>query len=153
MNKLHEMLKIADIHANKIQFALNELKGIFPINENKIETLNRDELLLTELLVHRFGKLQDLIGAKIIRAFFEESEKEAEEMVDKLTMTDKLNQLERLEIINSVEIWKDMRDIRNYLTHEYPEEPGKTADNLNALYTLAPKLLEILENIKKRSNI
>jgi hypothetical protein len=149
MNKLHEMIKIADIHASKIKLAMNEIKDIFPVDEVKVETLNQESFLFIELLVARFSKLQDSIGEKIIDAFFEEQD----ERVDGLTMIDKLNKLERLRIIDNVEIWKEMRDVRNYLTHEYPEDPGKTAKYLNVLYTLAPKLLEIVENIKKRSNM
>lgn len=149
MNKLHEIIKIADIHASKIRLAMNEIKDIFPIDEHKVETLNQEKFLFIELLVGRFSKLQDSIGEKIIDAFFEEKD----ERVDDLTMIDKLNKLERLRIIDDAEIWKKMRRVRNYLTHEYPELPAKTAKYLNVLYTLAPKLLEILENIKKKSNM
>lgn len=147
MNKLDEMLKIADIHSSRIELALNELKSIFPITEDKVDRLSREELLLTELLVSRFAKLQDLIEEKIIDALFVEKD----ERVENLMMIDKLNKLERLEIIDNVKIWKTMGDVRNYLTHEYPENPEKTAENLNALVVLAPKLLAILKNIKDKS--
>jgi len=150
MNKLDEIFKIADIHASRIEFALNELKPIFPIDEHKVENLSTEELLLTDMLVLRFAKLQDFIGRKLIDTLFAETR----EIIDELTMIDKLHKLERLGIIDSVATWDKMRDVRNYLTHEYPENPEnpeKTADNLNSLVTLAPKLLKILQNIKDKS--
>lgn len=147
MNKLDEIFKIADIHASRIEFALNELKPIFPIDEHKVENLSTEELLLTDMLVLRFAKLQDFIGRKLIDNLFAETR----EIIDELTMIDKLHKLERLGIIDSVATWDKMRDIRNYLPHEYPENPKKTADNLNSLVTLAPKLLKILQNIKDKS--
>jgi len=102
------------------------------------------------MLVLRFAKLQDFIGRKLIDTLFAETR----EIIDELTMIDKLHKLERLGIIDSVATWDKMRDVRNYLTHEYPENPEnpeKTADNLNSLVTLAPKLLKILQNIKDKS--
>ena len=69
MSEISEIIKIADIHQHRIQMAINGLQHYLPFTANKITTLAERELLLTELLVARFGKLQDLLGNKIINIF------------------------------------------------------------------------------------
>ena len=59
MKELKEMLKIADIHADRINMALAKLNKILPFTKENIIAINEQELLLTDFLVHRFGKLQD----------------------------------------------------------------------------------------------
>jgi uncharacterized protein Usg len=67
-----------------------------------------------------------------------------------MTMIDKINKLEKLNIIDDANLWFEMREIRHHLTHEYPDHPEITARYLNQMFNLAPKLLLLLENIKKR---
>ncbi|MDX2050621.1 MAG: hypothetical protein SFT93_05600, partial [Rickettsiaceae bacterium] len=68
--------------------------------------------------------------------------------LENMTMIDKLNKLEKLQIINSVSTWEEMRRTRNHIAHEYPDKPELTAKYLNQIYNLAPELLNILDNIK-----
>lgn len=147
MKKLQEMLKIADIHADRIRLAMTKIKHIFPVNAKYIEKIPDNELAWAELLISRFEKLQDFIGGKIIDAFFEDQE----EIVSDFTMIDKLNKLERLGIIEDIEVWRKMREVRNHLAHEYPEHPEIAADYLNQLVDLVPELLRVLNNIKNKS--
>lgn len=148
MNKFHEMIKIADVHAGRIRMALNELAALFPLDQAKVTALTMQDLLLIELLTNRFAKLQDFLGAKLINTFLEENI----ENTQNLTMLDKINKLERLEIIESTELWKEIRDVRNHISHEYPDHPELTAKHLNQIFTLSPKLLNFFEEIKKRAN-
>lgn len=148
MKELHEIIKIADVHAKRINLALTGLNPVLPFNAYKIKSITDEQLLLTDLLVHRFGKLQDLLGNKIIDGFLEL----IDEYSPKLSMLDKIHKLERLEILEDVELWKEMRKVRNHITHEYPEHPDFTAADLNSIIKLAPKLLKILDNIKSKIN-
>ena len=147
MNKLNEVIKIADIHVNRIKMAVDNLKDIFPLDEDKVENLSTEELLFLELLTSRFAKLQDLIGQKIIDEFLISKE----EKIDGYTMIDKLNKLERIGIIANMQVWKGMRETRNHISHEYPGHPEIKARYLNKLFELTPKLLEILDRIKARA--
>ena len=146
MTEINEIIKIADIHADRIKMALNELQPLLPFNAQEIEALEKETLLLTDLLVHRFGKLQDLLGNKIINEFLIL----IDEYDPRLSMLDKIHKLERLEIIEDAELWKEMRKVRNHVTHEYPDHPDFTAKDLNKIVALAPELIQILENIKSR---
>ena len=147
MNPLQEMFKITAIHTKRIELALVELKNVFPLNQQKVLNLSNQELLWIELLISRFAKLQDFLGRKIFDAFL----RITKDYTEDLTMLDKLNQLERLGIIDSADLWEQMREARNHIAHEYPDEPALTAKYLNQIFDFAPKLITILENIKGMS--
>lgn len=149
MSKLEEILKIAEIHRSRIEMSVNDLENIFPLDEKQINNLNKEQLLLLELLTSRFAKLQDLIGKKIIDEFLLSKG----ELIDKDTMIDKINKLERMEIIEDAQIWQRMRDVRNRISHEYPDHPELTAMYLNRLFDLTPQLLAILNRIKESLNV
>lgn len=146
MTDLLEFLKIADIHEQRIKMAIDKLSANLPFTSAKMHTLSEQEILLTELIVSRFGKLQDLLGNKIFDGYLMLNE----ENVDKLTMLDKLHKLEKFDIIENSDLWKEMRQVRNNATHEYPDNPELAATSLNKLIELAPKLLEILEKIRSK---
>ncbi len=147
MNKLTEILKIAEIHAEKIKYSINRLGNLFPISSVKIQNISEQDFLLLELLTTRFSKLQDFMGGKLVDAFLEAKG----ELIHGMTMIDKINKLEKLAILDDANIWFEMRTMRNHLSHEYPDHPEITAKYLNQLFMLAPKLLLFLNNIKERS--
>lgn len=144
MNKLNELLKIADIHAARITRAIKKLSAVFPLSDTTVENLSEENFLFVELLTNRFAKLQDFMGTKLIDAFLEEKA----EMTYNATMIDKVNKLERLGIIHNAQLWTKMREVRNHLAHEYPDHPEITAKYLNEVFLLASELILLLQNIK-----
>ncbi len=146
MNKLAEVLKIADIHVNRIQVALEHIHHFLPFDEKNVSQMTIEDLVWVELLVSRFGKLQDLIGSAVIDMFLES----VEELSSCASMLDKINQLERMAIIDNAQTWKDMRKSRNRIAHEYPDAPELSAKYLNEIVYFCPKLIEILNNIKSK---
>lgn len=146
MNTLNEMVKIADIHADRIRVSIKRIEHLFPIRPDMICFMKEDDLVWIDFLINRFGKLQDLLGSKLIDLFLEQQAEDAE----RITMLDKLNKLERLGMIDSVELWKEMREVRNHIAHDYPDQPALTALYLNKIFKLAPQLLQIFDAIKKR---
>jgi hypothetical protein len=143
MNQLKEIIKIADIHADKISLARQRLQVIFPINVEKFIDLKEEEFLFIELLINRFSKLQDFIGTKLIDSFFELKA----EITSNMTMIDKINRLERLSVIK-VSSWLKMREIRNHLLHEYPDHPEIKVIYINQVFELSSELLDMLNSIK-----
>ena len=147
MNTLKEMFKIADTHVRKIDLAFEALKSVVPFDQKKVLDLSIQDSLWVELLISRFAKLQDFIGKKMIDQFL----KMTKDYSDNMTMLEKLNQLKRLEIIPSVDVWEQMREARNHIAHEDPDEPALTAKYLNQIFEFTPQLIEILNHIKYRS--
>lgn len=146
MKELNEMIKIADIHAERIEIAMHDLKSIYPLNKDTVLNFSKNELMLIELLISRFAKLQDYIGEVLIDNFLQNTG----DYKSNFTMIDKINKLERLEVIEDAELWKEMRKASNHISHEYPNNPALTAQYINQVFHLAPKLIQILHNIKAK---
>lgn len=142
---INQIIEIADIHLNKIHLAIDRTKHLFPINAKLIENLSDDDFVWIELLIVRFGKLQDLIGAKLINIFLQTHQ----ENIEKLTMLDKLNLMERFAILDT-KIWKEIRRIRKNIAHDYPNSSEITAVYLNRICELIPYLENILNKIKEK---
>lgn len=70
-----------------------------------------------------------------------------------MSVIDKINMLEKKEIIQSAQLWKDIRKIRNKLTHEYPNAPILAAGSLNQAFEQVDTLYQILDTIAKRVSI
>lgn len=145
---LQSALEIAQIHAKRLTYAKEKLSPIFPITADKLTSLTNEELLLLELLTSRFAKLQDFMGAKLFSLFLESTG----EVTDEMTFLDKIHKLEKLNIVDNADDWMMMRQVRNHLSHEYPDQPQLTAEYLNQAYGLVSKLLNCLNKISIKMN-
>jgi hypothetical protein len=136
---LEAQQKICALHAQRLQMALDRLNPFLPFDTHNLNNLDPEHLGYLELLTNRFSKLQDAIGAKIFPLILEALEEQ--EDISKKTFIDILNRLEKLEILPSTDHWRDMRDIRNHITHEYPENPNLMVINLNKAISFIQDLL------------
>ena len=145
-NKVKSLIEIARIHESHLLYALNNLADIFPMTEEKVAHLTRQEFLLVDFLINRFCRLQDFMGSSLVNAVLIQ----LNEFADDLTMIDKMNKLEKFHLIKDARLWQEIRKLRNHLIHEYPDHPELVAQFLNQAYPLSFDLLEILNNILKK---
>lgn len=93
-------------------------------------------------------KIQDKIGSKLFRLALQQwREIDSADM----TMLDILNRLERLGIIESVEAWDKLREIRNALTHEYPEDTQLRIENIQLALRGYQQLVDIIAKLEQRT--
>lgn len=97
-------------------------------------------------MTNRFSKLQDMIGTKIFHLFFDT----VGENDEHLSMLDKLHKLEKLSILSNKNIWLQIKELRNHLAHEYPDQPGLTAEFLNQTHALSYTLINIWHTLLGR---
>lgn len=133
------IIEIADIHEQRIKQALDIIAPKLPLTSATVTSCSDYELMAIELLTSRFSKLQDYLGTKVFNLFFEATS----ENIDDLTLIDKLNRLEKYGIIEDAHLWQVIRKSRNFLAHEYPNEPEITAISLNRIISLIPELLAV----------
>lgn len=145
MKSTESLLKIAEIHADRLRYAMSELKHKMPLSAQAIAHLSNKDVLIFELYASRFSKLQDFMGAVLFTAALQVSGEQADEM----TFLDKLHKLEKLKLVVDASEWMRMRQVRNSLSHEYPDHPELTAAFFNQAYTLGPMLLECLDRIMR----
>lgn len=144
MKALLPLLEIANIHSDRMSIAIDHIKNKIPVTADKINHLTHEELSFFELYASRFSKLQDFMGSNLFTAVLEN----AGEQTETLTFIDKLNKLEKLQVITSADEWKKMRNIRKILSHEYPDRPEITADIFNIAFSYGPMLLDSLKQIR-----
>jgi len=67
-----------------------------------------------------------------------------------MAFRDTLNKLERLEIIPSVAKWMEFREIRNTLTHEYPDNEDEIIEGIKLALIVYSEIKDIYDNIKNK---
>jgi hypothetical protein len=151
MSKIEEIaifksnIDVCNTHKERIQMANAILNQKFPFTAEKIEHLDQLELGMCEMLINRFSKLQDMIGEKI----FPNVLLLLGEDIYQKTFIDRLNMLEKLGIIDDANQWQNYRNARNAATHEYPDNLGKMAENLNHVMTLSQELVVFWNKLRQ----
>lgn len=124
---LKSHITACDRHIEMIEFCYQSIEKYFPFTANKIESLTKLEITQVDDFLNRLAKFQDTVGAKIFFYLL----KILGEDVDKLSYIDRLNRLEKLEILPSADLWQEMRKVRNYMVDEYPDNLDTIVMNLN----------------------
>ncbi|KFJ42681.1 nucleotidyltransferase domain-containing protein [Francisella philomiragia] len=146
INKLKQdkIINECEKHLQRLNYAKKELKSKFPLSLEAYQNLSQEDIQAIDQFIYRFSKLQDTIGEKLIKIAFAKYE----ENVDKYSFIDILNRLEKAEILIAQD-WKDLRNIRNELSHNYEDDPVQSTAILNLAYEKEQVLEDIYSSIKK----
>ncbi len=106
---------------------------------------NYENTRIVNSFLFNFGKLQDKIGAKLFKQVLYEL-KEIDTF--ELPMLDVLHMLEKMYILESVQEWEKLREIRNILAHEYPFEIEERVENIDLALEGFVLLEKIYEKLK-----
>ena len=96
------------------------------------------------MMTTRFGKLQDIIGSKIFPIILNLLEEEA------VAFIDKLNKLEKLGYIDDANWWIELREIRNKIAHDYPDDHDLICSHLCVFILKAAELIEFWQKLKTK---
>ncbi len=146
---LGSYLDICGIHASRLKMALSHVIHLYPMEATSFLQLKDEELSYLELLISRFSKLQDILGSKIFPLLVDLLQEESKGN----SFLDILHQLEKLELLPSAKDWINMRELRNHLTHEYPEHPDFMADNCNQAIVVSQDLLKYWNDLEEKARI
>jgi len=125
--KLEPAIKECRLHQHRLEYALGQLHGKFPITATQWQNLDDETIADIDQLLFRYNKLQNAVGQRLFPAIL----MLGGEWRDDETFIDKLNRLEKIGAIPSADRWSEIRRIRNRKTHEYPDAPERNADNVN----------------------
>ncbi|CAK0756359.1 conserved hypothetical protein [Gammaproteobacteria bacterium] len=138
-SKLEDSWRECVKHIYHLSCALADLQKIGTLTKERYAILSDEEIRTLDQFVFRFSKLQDAVGVRLFSSILEYLE---EPYVGR-PMIDKLNRLEKLGFIESVEQWHILREIRNRFSHVYPDNAEKNA----ALLRLAMASVQDLKNL------
>lgn len=100
------------------------------------DMLPPQEKAILDAYLKRFSSVQDFLGAKIFPLLLEISG------ISTSKMSEVLYHIEKEEIIDSLENWIELREVRNELEHDYPEALEEALEDLK----FCIDSLEIIEN-------
>ena len=131
MNK-KEILKKRFDKLEKHYIAIKEYKILIDdlLKESNIydqftfNTLKPEKRAILDAYLKRFASIQDFLGAKIFSLLLEIAG------INNTKMSEVLSNIEKENIIDSLENWIELREIRNELEHDYPEELQEALDDL-----------------------
>lgn len=132
------LLTVAQVHQQRVEAALAHLQPHLPLSAQQLIAADYEVIASAELLISRFGKLQDHLGAKLVPLVVNLSE---EPLPANATFVDKLNCLERLRALPDVATFRRLREVRNDLAHDYPDDPEQAAASLAVVVASVPALL------------
>ncbi|MDD2686370.1 MAG: hypothetical protein PHY62_09455 [Gallionella sp.] len=141
---VHLVLSQCETHARRMLWAKGVLSAIFPLKANQLCELDDATVAVMDQFVSRFAKLQDLMGTKLLPLVLELTK----EPGDLDAFLDKLNRLEKIGALPSVDEWLELREMRNAFAHDYPEDGEQQAAILNLAFVAADRMVEILHQIE-----
>jgi uncharacterized protein YutE (UPF0331/DUF86 family) len=146
------MSEIIEFYLNLVENKLNvlekykkKLSNIYSV-PLKEEYFENDDLILEELLdaiVYKFNKIQSIISEKLFKLILEYVGINAKEknFIEILSILDKEGILE-------IEKWRKLREIRNKITHDYPDELEEIVNGINELLENINYLKKVFEKLK-----
>jgi len=141
--KMQKYLNECSKHKMRIEKSYAKVKEIFPLSAPRYQSLTDDEVEAIDQYLFRFAKLQDTLGKRVFRSLVSEYEDNAET----LTFLDVLNRLEKIGLLDNVNVWKRLRDVRNEISHQYDDEPQEMAEALNNIFAYKSELIAIFDKI------
>jgi len=145
-DRLHEAIKLCEVHCERMDFAHKKLKQYFPLTKEAYLEMPPEDLSYFDQLIFRFSKLQDSMGNKLFTALLDNLEEETRGV----PFLDILGKLESLNFLRDKNIWIQLRETRNIVTHEYPFITEAVVDGLNLLDEHSRLLTEIWGDMKEK---
>jgi hypothetical protein len=130
-------------HAAILRRARTELGDVRFVRES-VEDIPSETIRLLDQSAYRFGKLQDTLGMRVLPGVLDLSD---EPFPEGTPFGQKLQRLERLNVIPSVKQWRTLRELRNQLAHEYVDAPALKAAALNRFLDGVDGLLQIWHQV------
>jgi len=142
--KLEKIFYECDKHILRINSASQKMAVFMPLDSKKYIDLTDDAVGYIDQFLFRFAKLQDAMGQKLFKTIliFLDEEVEGKPFVDIL------NLMEKLDLLESAYIWRELRDDRNELSHNYEDESEQMSETINKLYDKKDLLVDIYQKIK-----
>lgn len=144
VEKIEKIFYECDKHLLRIKSSAKELEPLMPLDKDSYVHLNDDNIQALDQFLFRFSKLQDAMGQKLFKTIL----MYLDEDVEGKPFIDILNMMEKFSLINRAHDWKQLRDDRNELAHNYEDEPEEMSENINTLFQKRVLIENIYSKIK-----
>jgi len=140
---ISETFQTLDLHIDRANRAYDEVVH-FADGLNAQVMDDFDKVKVIDSFIFRFIKIQDLMGNKLFKEILDA----LGEYQVSMSMLDVLDRLEQLELLHSAEQWMDYRNLRNLLTHEYPDNRDEVLEGIKVALKVFPEIKSIQSNMR-----
>lgn len=144
--RLQDAWRECERHVYHLFHAMTSIRIFSPLTGETYTNLSDDQVQDVDQFILRFTKLQDAMGTRLFPAILQFLK---EPFADR-PMLDKLNRLEKLGFIESIEQWQTLRNIRNNFAHDYPNDPDKNAAQVNLAFESVRDLYAMLMTVSSK---
>ncbi len=118
-----EQLLLSKKAAAALRYSHARVSEFMPLPENSsLDEIEPELLERLEALAARFARMADILVQKLFRAI------DAVELVDEGSLLDRLARMEKRGLIESATEWRQIRELRNQVAHDY------VVEDLRSLY-------------------
>lgn len=142
--RLSETIAALTAIGRRLTSSLREEAALFPLSS--ADAASEDIALMKSLdaFLQRFNQALD----QVLRKLFPRVQAAITSSDELLTMRELLDSLHRIGLIQEVQDWLEMIEVRNRLTHEYALDAEERAAALNDAWSRAPALIEQIERTR-----
>ena len=140
LERLHFLVRVTHKESHYLQETDARLFAE-PMTVESLQTLESDPVLAERLdaFVSRFGRLQDNLGDKMLPQLLDAMAEKTGAAIENLDRAEKLGW------IDSVDVWLEMRKLRNLMVHEYIEDMSILISALSMGHKFVPVLIQTAE--------
>jgi hypothetical protein len=142
--KLQDAWRECERHVYHLIYALSSISAFRPLTGESMDLLTDEQVQDIDQFILRYTKLQDTMGSRLFTSILNY----LHEPVDNRPMLDVLHRLEKLGLIDSTEMWQEVRIVRNRFSHDYANDPEKNAAQLNIAFASTVDLYNMLNAIR-----
>ena len=143
MQRFNFYLEIIQNSLNDVDNYINKISAFLPINYPNYNELIAHHKDTIDAIAFRYNKIQSTLGEKVFKYFLESLGYNTDK-----SFLEILSEIEKLEIIERKK-WIEFREIRNKVSHDYPEEIGEIIENLNKMINSFEEFKKILNKIRE----
>ena len=142
LERLRFLVKIVQRESLHLR-ATDERLFASPLTPERLQSMDSDPAQAEQMdaFVARFARLQDTLGDKLVPALLQALQEPVGAVIDNL------DRAERLGWVISADAWIETRRLRNQMIHEYVDDLGVLAGNLQVGHRYVPVLLETAQRL------
>ena len=129
--------------ALRLSTSMRRIEGIFPLSSASMDALEEDDEERIDAFLFRFNSLVGMVQDQLTRSVLEVEEED----VTDASRRDKRNLMEKLGAFRPEYEFGVIAELRNRLSHVYPDDPQKQADILNAVSDKAAALVQTFNDV------
>ena len=148
MKQLIFHIKIIKDNINILNKLYLDIKNNYslPLKSDDYFEIKENDFKIFDTIAYRYIKTQSILGEKLFREILEYAEFDTQNK----SFIEILSELQKEGILEDIEEWKILREIRNSISHDYPYDEEEIIEAINFLYEKLSVLEKMINKIEEK---